>query len=241
MWCHQESNRGHKDFQSFALPTELWHQACKIRLALKRVVPPGIEPGTQGFSVLCSTNWAMAPQGAHVSFAIAKVGSFSETTKFLPCFLVCFALFGSHFILSTWFCDEKALQSDPDGIQTHDLQNRNLTLYSAKLRSLFPCKNTAFLRLDQTILLFHPFALHWLWRILHCACNTYDLLDLRSELPTKNSHVFRKISYVFQKISHVFWKISHFFYQTSEINLKSTRLSFPTLHAGVTTTANRGL
>ena len=25
MWCHQESNRGHKDFQSFALPTELWH------------------------------------------------------------------------------------------------------------------------------------------------------------------------------------------------------------------------
>ena len=24
-WCHQESNRGHKEFQSFALPTELWH------------------------------------------------------------------------------------------------------------------------------------------------------------------------------------------------------------------------
>ena len=23
LWCHQESNRGHKDFQSFALPTEL--------------------------------------------------------------------------------------------------------------------------------------------------------------------------------------------------------------------------
>ena len=148
------------------------------------MVPPGIEPGTQGFSVLCSTNWAMAPQGAHVSFAIAKVGSFSETTKFLPCFLVCFALFGSHFILSTWFCDEKALRSDPDGIQTHDLQNRNLTLYSAKLRSLVPCKNTAFLRLDQTILLFHPFALHWLWRILHCACNT-----LRASWPSlRTSH-----------------------------------------------------
>ena len=31
-WCHQESNRGHKDFQSFALPTELWHRCfcvCK--------------------------------------------------------------------------------------------------------------------------------------------------------------------------------------------------------------------
>ena len=25
LWCHQESNQGHKDFQSFALPTELWH------------------------------------------------------------------------------------------------------------------------------------------------------------------------------------------------------------------------
>ncbi len=30
--------------------------------------------------------------------------------------------------------------SDPDGIQTHDLQNRNLTLYSAKLRDHTPFK-----------------------------------------------------------------------------------------------------
>lgn len=34
MWCHSESNQGHKDFQSFALPTELWHlvlhQHCDI-------------------------------------------------------------------------------------------------------------------------------------------------------------------------------------------------------------------
>ena len=33
LWCHQESNRGHKDFQSFALPTELWHLSflhCKV-------------------------------------------------------------------------------------------------------------------------------------------------------------------------------------------------------------------
>ena len=35
------------------------------------VVSPGIEPGTQGFSVLCSTNWAMTPV---VLFGIAKVG-----------------------------------------------------------------------------------------------------------------------------------------------------------------------
>ena len=26
MWYHQESNQGHKDFQSFALPTELWYR-----------------------------------------------------------------------------------------------------------------------------------------------------------------------------------------------------------------------
>ncbi len=26
------------------------------------------------------------------------------------------------------------MNGDPDGIQTHDLQNRNLTLYSAKLQ-----------------------------------------------------------------------------------------------------------
>ena len=65
-WCHQESNRGHKDFQSFALPTELWHQGCKSKGKGSVVVPPGIEPGTQGFSVLCSTNWAMAPRGVHL-------------------------------------------------------------------------------------------------------------------------------------------------------------------------------
>ena len=29
-WCHQESNRGHKDFQSFALPTELWHREREV-------------------------------------------------------------------------------------------------------------------------------------------------------------------------------------------------------------------
>ena len=31
-WCHQESNRGHKDFQSFALPTELWHLVALLRV-----------------------------------------------------------------------------------------------------------------------------------------------------------------------------------------------------------------
>ena len=27
-WYHQESNRGHTDFQSVALPTELWYHSC---------------------------------------------------------------------------------------------------------------------------------------------------------------------------------------------------------------------
>ena len=34
LWCHRDSNQGHKDFQSFALPTELWHHhfcECKDR------------------------------------------------------------------------------------------------------------------------------------------------------------------------------------------------------------------
>ena len=25
LWCHLELNQGHTDFQSVALPTELWH------------------------------------------------------------------------------------------------------------------------------------------------------------------------------------------------------------------------
>ena len=39
----------------------------------------------------------------------------------------------------------RILTSDPVGIQTQDLQNRNLTLYSAKLRDQLPesgCKGT---------------------------------------------------------------------------------------------------
>ena len=35
-----------------------------------------------------------------------------------------------------FYCENKC---DPVGIQTQDLQNRNLTLYSAKLRDLYVC------------------------------------------------------------------------------------------------------
>ena len=40
------------------------------------MVPPGIEPGTQGFSVLCSTDWAMAP--TFFRFANAKIEVFLQ-------------------------------------------------------------------------------------------------------------------------------------------------------------------
>ncbi len=33
----------------------------------------------------------------------------------------------------------RIIKSDPVGIQTQDLENRNLTLYSAKLRDHFAC------------------------------------------------------------------------------------------------------
>ena len=36
LWCHRDSNQGHKDFQSFALPTELWHHHLCLTF-LKRV------------------------------------------------------------------------------------------------------------------------------------------------------------------------------------------------------------
>ena len=45
MWYHQESNRGHKDFQSFALPTELWHHIIFVRrMRLELTQPNGHYP-----------------------------------------------------------------------------------------------------------------------------------------------------------------------------------------------------
>ena len=67
-----------------------------------RVVPPRIELGTQGFSVLCSTNWAMAPsifpylkfgEVPFFSFGITKVGIFSYTPNFSCTFFNIFSKF----------------------------------------------------------------------------------------------------------------------------------------------------
>ena len=32
LWYHLDSNQGHKDFQSFALPTELWYQLRRAQM-----------------------------------------------------------------------------------------------------------------------------------------------------------------------------------------------------------------
>ena len=45
------------------------------------VVPTGIEPVTQGFSVLCSTNWAMAPSRLNID----AIQWFTHS-PFAPCF-----------------------------------------------------------------------------------------------------------------------------------------------------------
>ena len=44
-WCHQDSNRGHTDFQSDALPTELWHPVFNVL--------------TEGLSRLCGAKLAL--------------------------------------------------------------------------------------------------------------------------------------------------------------------------------------
>ena len=55
-WCRPEDlNPQPTDYKSVALPIELG------RLFIK-VVQDGIEPPTQGFSILCSTDWATGPQ-----------------------------------------------------------------------------------------------------------------------------------------------------------------------------------
>gem|GEM_PF-6460591 len=51
----------------------------------------------------------------------------------------------------------RPLSGDPGGIQTHDLQNRNLTFYSAELRGQLRRKGRAFSRKgkQQGKLFFH--------------------------------------------------------------------------------------
>ncbi len=45
-WLRTESNRRHKDFQSFALPTELLSHNLLLLIFLKMAVRTGLEPAT---------------------------------------------------------------------------------------------------------------------------------------------------------------------------------------------------
>ena len=53
-WVKRTADWDKQKKEPFARTT-LFIKVCKS-VCVKKVVPPGIEPGTQGFSVLCSTN-----------------------------------------------------------------------------------------------------------------------------------------------------------------------------------------
>ncbi len=81
MWCHQESNRGHKDFQSFALPTELWHLAldceCKV-IAFCRIHQIFSQLFFKNFNN-CDKNgcegWVWRLQGAYLRHAFLDISA----------------------------------------------------------------------------------------------------------------------------------------------------------------------
>ena len=53
-WCHQESNRGHKDFQSFALPTELWHHHIFLPYTTGAAAPSSVKASAKVVFFICS-------------------------------------------------------------------------------------------------------------------------------------------------------------------------------------------
>ena len=75
----------------------------------EEVVPPGFEPGTHGFSVRCSTNWAMAPSFVHnfkASFAHALevfLNCVCKGTAFF-CTVQIFPDISSKKYHNLWFC-----------------------------------------------------------------------------------------------------------------------------------------
>ena len=56
-WCHQESNRGHKDFQSFALPTELWHHHVFLPYTTGAAAPSSVKASAKVVFFICSRNF----------------------------------------------------------------------------------------------------------------------------------------------------------------------------------------
>ena len=87
IWCRYKNKRG-----------RFYRPLC--------VVPPGIEPGTQGFSVLCSTNWAMAP----CWFAVQRYD------KFLVCANVLIKIFQKFFVFVFYTIFARYLTKGSSGI-----------------------------------------------------------------------------------------------------------------------------
>ena len=173
------------------------------------MVPPGIEPGTQGFSVLCSTNWAMAPHGAHVSFASAKIGSFSETTKFLPPFLVYFAVFPTLFILYSGFCGEIAEKVTPMGFKPMTFRTGIWRSIQLSYGAFMQCKNTLFRWRGQIL---HPFIAQRLWKGNNWS---YSLFLAPSACSLLLSPSWERRTDFFSLQSRFFY-ISHFFQKTRD-------------------------
>ena len=143
MWCHQESNRGHKDFQSFALPTELWHQEQMQTCVEKSGATRNRTGDTRIFSPLLyqlsyGTIWSAC------LICECKNRKFFSNHQIFTAFSSSLCIFLPTFHPFFGILWRNRRKSDPDGIQTHDLQNRNLTLYSAKLRSLYAVQKYAF-------------------------------------------------------------------------------------------------
>ena len=53
-WCHQESNRGHKDVHSFALPTELWHHHIFLPYMTGAAAPSSVKASAKVVFFICS-------------------------------------------------------------------------------------------------------------------------------------------------------------------------------------------
>ena len=79
-WCHQESNRGHKDFQSFALPTELWHLAldceCKVIAfcRIHQIFSQLFFKKINNCDKMCE-GWAWRLQGAYLRHAFLDISA----------------------------------------------------------------------------------------------------------------------------------------------------------------------
>ena len=101
-WCYTRLHN-HCRLGKIKNPDFRWKSGFYVVLLFFAVVPPGIEPGTQGFSVLCSTNWAMAPSyNASCLKASANIWCFFFLCKY---FIKKIKIYIKNCMLRTWLSD----------------------------------------------------------------------------------------------------------------------------------------